>query len=640
MIRERYITDNPFRLLNLSSTEGYASLRRKADAAARSMQVGLAPEVPLAETFGADLEGIQSQVRTLATDPEMLTVYRMLWPMDEEGREQLLAESGASASIVEDGEQSSAADQKGHSLTTQTTFLNSWYAFLLGNQPKRFEQAVKGLIAVGGDKAYRENLKQCLIEDGTDERDAKNIVARAGAVLVRHVCTRGVTAASEAWQENQRAEASRILDAARSAPLSESDEEVVLGPILSLGDRLASELDRMDVPPATQISGLEPLCVEIEELAKAVGRHPVTARWLESALDRRTQLAAVLRDKAIEVANEKSDYSAALEITWRALALGPSDSMRDALRRDLEILQGNVAAAANEALWDGIVPVRSAPTMRTLNGIGTKMYGASRFEADRRYELSNLYFTIWFLPIFPLARYLVQREGDAYRFFGQAPWTKWMKVHLGASFATAVVAFLWIGSASSGSTISSYPNSESESDRSDYSSDTYTASAPAPAPAPVQAPESTPGPDDEPSVAPSQDSGSSNETFDEWVKKHGDFYKPGFEGGKTKANLEKELDELNEELDKLEAKIDASEKNIDSVQANLVALKAKITRAVVDRTNSHEVDLYNHDVDRYEKKRAAFNAMVNAHNKLVVMDKRKVKRHDEIVQALDGEGGQ
>jgi len=64
-------------------------------------------------------------------------------------------------------------------------------------------------------------------------------------------------------------------------------------------------------------------------------------------------------------------------------------------------------------------PVQSAPTLWTLNGIGTKVYGEDQFDSLTGLYLKTLYFTFLWIPIFPIRRYLVRSMGDEYQFFAK-----------------------------------------------------------------------------------------------------------------------------------------------------------------------------------------------------------------------------
>jgi hypothetical protein len=63
----------------------------------------------------------------------------------------------------------------------------------------------------------------------------------------------------------------------------------------------------------------------------------------------------------------------------------------------------------------------SAPGMNTFNGIGTSLHGSAERDADGSY-IAKLFFTIFFVPIWPISEYLVQRaESRGGYFFRRVP---------------------------------------------------------------------------------------------------------------------------------------------------------------------------------------------------------------------------
>jgi tetratricopeptide (TPR) repeat protein len=70
-------------------------------------------------------------------------------------------------------------------------------------------------------------------------------------------------------------------------------------------------------------------------------------------------------------------------------------------------------------LW--LEPLGKAPTMQTVNGIGTMLYGRYNPNADGLY-IATLWFVFVFLPVFPLAAYVVRKAGgNAWTFYAKAP---------------------------------------------------------------------------------------------------------------------------------------------------------------------------------------------------------------------------
>ena len=80
----------------------------------------------------------------------------------------------------------------------------------------------------------------------------------------------------------------------------------------------------------------------------------------------------------------------------------------------------------NRAL-DGLIPIKSAPPLRLVNGIGITLYGESEPDQSTQSIVKVLWFTILFLPVLPITRYRVIPDGDnAYRFLGRVRLSTWL----------------------------------------------------------------------------------------------------------------------------------------------------------------------------------------------------------------------
>lgn len=67
-------------------------------------------------------------------------------------------------------------------------------------------------------------------------------------------------------------------------------------------------------------------------------------------------------------------------------------------------------------------PVESAPSMTTWNTIGSRLYFSDDRDESTGVFISTLCFCILFLPLYPLADYLVRHDGgNSYTFFGKLP---------------------------------------------------------------------------------------------------------------------------------------------------------------------------------------------------------------------------
>lgn len=87
--------------------------------------------------------------------------------------------------------------------------------------------------------------------------------------------------------------------------------------------------------------------------------------------------------------------------------------------RDSQRARRQKMHAGNFRLW--LEPLRKAPPMTTLNGVGTRLYGKYQAEGDGSY-IVTLWFTVLFLPIWPLSSYLVSKaQSGGWHFFARSP---------------------------------------------------------------------------------------------------------------------------------------------------------------------------------------------------------------------------
>ena len=77
--------------------------------------------------------------------------------------------------------------------------------------------------------------------------------------------------------------------------------------------------------------------------------------------------------------------------------------------------------AQNLLAYEALEPIDKAPSLFTFNGIGTMLYGHRDYDSATKSYIATLYFTVLFIPIFPIAAYrVISESGRGYRFLGKA----------------------------------------------------------------------------------------------------------------------------------------------------------------------------------------------------------------------------
>ena len=190
----------------------------------------------------------------------------------------------------------------------------------------------------------------------------------------------------------------------------------------------------------------------------------------------RDRAASVLRVISIELHNNLNEKNVALGLARIADKISGTEGFKNKLKQDLDQIEKNVAGDKYKAIIDPIVadfksgnveralkvineyiyndntdpelkknlreikevieervtkqgaPVSSAPSMYTLNGCGTTIYG------------DTLWFVLILIPIWPIARYKLSRQGKSFTFYGKLPLHKWQNIWR----IIAVLVVVWI----------------------------------------------------------------------------------------------------------------------------------------------------------------------------------------------------
>ena len=125
----------------------------------------------------------------------------------------------------------------------------------------------------------------------------------------------------------------------------------------------------------------------------------------------RSQLAFAVRSISISTWNIQNDIETALDLITIAgsINLGPDE--KEKIDKDFKTL----LAIKVKMIKQG-KPIKSAPTLSTVNGIGTTIYD------------KTLYFVIFAIPIIPISRYNCEETVDGYKFYGKLNLHPWQEI--------------------------------------------------------------------------------------------------------------------------------------------------------------------------------------------------------------------
>lgn len=98
----------------------------------------------------------------------------------------------------------------------------------------------------------------------------------------------------------------------------------------------------------------------------------------------------------------------------------------------------------SHAVFKGMRRVETVPTVRTFYGIGPRIYGKRDRDELTNTHVVTLYFTAFFVPLFPLSCYRVRIGDNGLRYFlARVPYARRDRLHWWAFGVALVALFVW-----------------------------------------------------------------------------------------------------------------------------------------------------------------------------------------------------
>jgi len=138
-------------------------------------------------------------------------------------------------------------------------------------------------------------------------------------------------------------------------------------------------------------------------------------------------IALTLMHCAVVYGNKTEKWKPCISFLDEAFKYASSQEVKSRIQKNLATVRDN------DRLYGGLTPISSAPSLHTINGIGTTMYGSTDHDSASGSYLSTYYFVFFAIPIFPISRYRVIPTGTGYRFLGKAPLRTFDKWHVAIS---------------------------------------------------------------------------------------------------------------------------------------------------------------------------------------------------------------
>ncbi|MGD9950203.1 MAG: hypothetical protein AB7U29_17255 [Desulfobulbus sp.] len=148
------------------------------------------------------------------------------------------------------------------------------------------------------------------------------------------------------------------------------------------------------------------------------------------------EIAITLMHCAVVFGNATDKWNPCVSILEEALKYAASQDVKSRIEKNLSTVKNN------KILSGGLVPISSAPSLYTFNGIGTTLYGSTDHDPASGSYLSTYYFVFLAIPIFPIRRYRVTPTGNGYRFLGKASLRTFDKWHIAISLGLIAWMFL------------------------------------------------------------------------------------------------------------------------------------------------------------------------------------------------------
>ena len=332
----------------------------------------------------------------------------------------------------------------------------------------------------------RRNAKFAVIDDVKDvERALADHLDAVAANLVRFLRVRRI----EQWIAVITAAVAHDSKGG-DAPGSRLLHVLIDSLAVDLEARLERQKTRVDaglqkVLDAAKAKDKVSLDKAVDYLAAALHRWDQYAQPLQLSARSRGQqhessreMAVAVRSLAIDLHNDHAAYDASWHICElleqvfaedpRVVELIAADKTRIG-----ELASQRKEAEERQAVLKDMEPITAAPTLRTLNGIGTVLYGHRDNDERTGTYVATVYFVLLFFPLLPLSAYRVRKgEKGGWYFLGKVPLTSGQRRYKRLVAMAAVLLFVIWGL-----------NSESQQNTS-YNYSTYSPS-PAPATSPV-----------------------------------------------------------------------------------------------------------------------------------------------------------
>ncbi len=186
-----------------------------------------------------------------------------------------------------------------------------------------------------------------------------------------------------------------------------------------------------------------------DQATLALLRLAIVSSWVDAPkertlalLERASRIACseVLKQK-VATARTSVRVGDELKDAFAARDAGKVDKARRMLAKKRKTADPELREQIDEILAEPrrlIGPLGGPPSLFTVNGVGVTLYGHRSAAPDGTY-VATTYLCMLFVPIVPLASFLVSREARGWRFFGRVPLSRAASIYKRVMFAAVVL---------------------------------------------------------------------------------------------------------------------------------------------------------------------------------------------------------
>lgn len=322
----------------------------------------------------------------------------------------------------------------------------------------------------------------------------------------------------------------------------------------------------------------------------------------ESYTNKRTReiTASCLRTISICYNNDAKSPDLSEQVLKEAQSLAQGTLILDQINEDLSVIQKIIQ---QEKIWKDSKPIKKAPFLYTIKGIGTKLYGWKDLDTVTGTYFSTLYFVFFGIPVFPITRYRVRiLDQNQIAFYKRIPLGTFDKWHIAISIFLMVLGIILI-----------LKNNQSNYSARNSGSNRYSQS-------------SKRTDTNYPSRNPNSYSYSQPQKT---VNSKTEILKSQIESAKI------ELTNQEYELKKLEDKIKSYEIQIEFYAAKIKRIEKDIINGIEIDRNDYKAALANHNhyVELYNAELSKHKTKYNYYEQLLADTNKKIYEYNNLIGA-------